>query len=234
MERQTTVKNDIDKRMDWLVNNERSSCRWVAYVVALALGILLMCGALCVAGCSTLTQDEIARLDKIFWEWVERQEAKGETPPSAEPIPDTPTPPPTPEQPPADASDAVAYSSLQWRYGGFNGANAKLDSPRISNLSIKNGNRVYYKWDVGLSGWGLGHTDPGAICAVFFERDGQWIGGKFDWVSVSRTNRELKHVESYSNWPSSGIKLPWRGKVAFVVVSADGRRRSNVLVTEAK
>lgn len=85
-----------------------------------------------------------------------------------------------------------------------------------------------------MSGWGLNNNDAGAICAVFFLRDSQWIGGKFDWVSVSRSNRELKHVESYKNWPSSGIKLPWRGKVAFVVVSADGKRRSNVLVTEAK
>lgn len=211
-----------EKQMDWLVNNERRSCRWVAYAVALAL---------CVAGCGTLIQDDISRLDAIFWEWVEQQEAKGEgTPPSAEPIPDTPTPP-TPEQPPDDASDAVAYSSLQWRWGGFNGAKARLDAPRISGLSLRNGNRVYYKWDVGLGAWGLAHTDPGAICAVFFERDGVWAGGKFDWVSTSRSDRELKHVTSYNNWPQSGITLPWNGRVAFVVVSADGKRRSNVVST---
>ena len=36
-----------------------------------------------------------------------------------------------------------------------------------------NGRVYYYKWDVGLSGWGLGSGDAGAICAVFIERDGQ-------------------------------------------------------------
>ena len=123
----------------------------------------------------------------------------------------TPTPTPTP-------GDAVPFASLQWAFGGFDGSKATLSTPRLSNASC-NGKVLYYKWDVGLAGWGLSHGDAGAVCAAFIERNGQWIGGKFDWVSTSRASRELKHMESYNNWPSSGIKLPIRGKVAFVVIS---------------
>lgn len=127
--------------------------------------------------------------------------------------------------------DAVPFGDLVWAYGGFNASGAVLDTPRLSGASC-NGRRYSYKWDVGLSGWGLGNDEAGAICAVFIERDGKWIGGKFDWISTSRASRELKHLESYSTWPKSGIKLPVTGRVAFVVTSADGKRRSNVIVAE--
>ena len=150
-------------------------------------------------------------------------------PAPAEPAPD-PQPPPVEET----GIDAVDYSLLRWEYGGFNGSRATLDSPRLSNLTLRNGNRIHYRWDVGLDGWGLGRADAGALACVFFDRNGKWVGGKFDWVSTSRSDRELKHVQSYSNWPSSGITLPWGGKVAYVVVSPDGKRRSNVVVSEAK
>ena len=130
--------------------------------------------------------------------------------------------------------DAVPFDSLAWTYGGFNGSSAILDTPRLSNASC-NGSTYSYKWDVGMSGWGASDSDYSkSICAVFIERDGQWVGGKFDWVSTSRSFRELKHLESYSDWPSSGIKLPLRGKVAFVVVSANGKLRSNVILAEVK
>lgn len=66
-------------------------------------------------------------------------------------------------------ADEVEYSLLQWDFGGFNGANAKLDTPRLSGASC-NGRRYSYRWDVGLSGWGLGNDEAGAICAVFIER----------------------------------------------------------------
>ncbi|MDD4059151.1 MAG: hypothetical protein PHW08_00435 [Kiritimatiellae bacterium] len=190
-------------------------------------------------GCASILdrvgEDDIARLDALAEKWIAKLEAKLAEQP-AEETPETPDPE-TPADPapadPAPASDQVNYALLKWQYGGVNASGAKLDSPRLSGLSC-NGRSVSYSWDVGMSGWGLGNGDAGAVCAAFFLKDGVWIGGKFDWVSVSRTNRELKHCEYYSNWGSSGIKLPWRGKVAFVVVSADGKRRSNVLVAEAK
>lgn len=207
---------------------ERGASKAFTWLACVALAIVLAICLLAAGGCAVLDrigEDDIARLDKLAEKWKAKLEERygGGTVET----------PPTPETPPATGGDAMDYALLRWQYGGVNASGAKFDSPRLSGLSC-NGRSVSYRWDVGMAGWGLGNGDAGAICCVFFERDGQWIGGKFDWVSVSRTNRELKHVESYSNWPSSGIKLPWRGKVAFVVVSADGRRRSNVVIAEAR
>ncbi len=187
-------------------------------------------------GCASILdrigEDDIAKLVALDDKWIAKLEAKlAEQTDPDKPAPETPAPE-TPADP-APAVDQVDFALLKWTYGGENFGGAKLDSPRLSSLSC-NGRSVSYRWTVGMSGWGLSNGEAGAVCAVFFLRDGQWIGGKFDWVSVSRTNRELKHVESYSNWPSSGIKLPWRGRVAFVVVSADGKKRSNVVIAEAK
>ncbi|MGI5868654.1 MAG: hypothetical protein ACOX9C_04310 [Kiritimatiellia bacterium] len=212
-------------------------------IVAISAAAVLLGG--CASILDRIGEEDIARLDELAWKWVERLEEKygrqdepapeaPEAPQAEAPSAGTPADPaPTaPDAPAAAALDQAEFAALQWRYGGFDGSRARLDSPRLSNLRA-DGSRLWYKWDVGLSGWGLGHGDAGAVCAVFFLKDdGAWVGGKFDWVSTSRSDRELKHVESYSNWPSSGIRLPWRGKVAFVVVSADGRRRSNVLVAE--
>ena len=193
------------------------------HILLASLAAALLC-----AGCASILdrvgEDDIAKLDALADEWIARLQERLEQPAPETPAPETPADP-------APSVDQVDYALLKWTYGGVNAGGAQLDKPRISALR-STGARLYYKWDVDLSVWGLGNGDAGALCCVFFEQGGKWTGGKFDWVSTSRTDRELKHVEYYSNWGSSGIKLPWRGRVAFVVVSADGRRRSNVLVAE--
>lgn len=192
--------------------------------IAILLGFMLLCFALfAMCGCATFEpMGGMEALDKLAEKWKDKlEQSKPEIPPT-KPEPDKPV-----------AGDAVPFSSLQWAYGGFKAGGAVLSTPRLSNASC-NGRVYYYKWDVGLSGWGLSNGDAGAICAVFIERDGKWIGGKFDWVSVSRSSRGLGHLESYSNWPDAGIRLPISGRVAFVVTSADGKRRSNVIMTEVK
>ena len=125
--------------------------------------------------------------------------------------------------------DEIKFDKLQWVYGPHNGSNAKLDYPRLSDLKF-NGSRVYYNWVLDMSGWNIPYTEHrDSYCAVFFKRNGRWEGGMFDWVSSSRSDRELKHVNSYENWPSSGIKLPFKGEIAFVVVHKNGQKRSNVV-----
>ncbi len=205
------------------MDEERAAMRVIAFLATLAVAVAAIVAALIISGCASLTQDEIARLDAIFWEWVEKQTEK---PPSVgEGTGGKPAE--------VQAGDELNYGLLKWKYGGFNGSNATLDpNVQISGLTNRGGKHLFYRWDKGLSAWGMSNTDhTGAICAAFFEKDGEWIGGKFDWVSTSRSDRELKHVEYYNNWGSSGIRLPWGGKVAFVVVSKDGRKRSNVLIT---
>ena len=136
------------------------------------------------------------------------------------------------EEPAADV-DAIDFASLQWKFGGFDGAKAKLDSPRLSGL--KAGSKsISYKWETGLSCWGLSNGDAGALACFFVEReDDSVVGGKFDWVSTSRATRNLTNVfEGYGGWSLDGVPNP--AKCYFVVVSKDGRKRSNIVGAEWK
>lgn len=129
--------------------------------------------------------------------------------------------------------DALDFAALQWEFGGVDGSKAKLDSPRLSGL--KAGSKtISYKWEKGLSGWGLADGDAGALACFFVEReDGSVVGGKFDWVSTSRNTRGLENVfEGYSGWTLEGVPNPC--KCYFTVVSKDGRKRSNVIGAEWK
>ena len=72
------------------MDEERAAMRVIAFLATLAVAFAALVAALIISGCASLTQDEIARLDAIFWEWVADREAKGDKPPSAEPMPDTP------------------------------------------------------------------------------------------------------------------------------------------------
>ena len=212
-----------------------------AFVWMLAIIAALVC-VYVATGCATIksivTDPEIQelameQLDKIKDKWIARLEKlpPPETPPVVNPEPGKPVPP-------VATGDQVPFSSLVWYkpdgkhiVGGFNGSGAGIDRVTLSNLTC-DGNNVRYRFDIGLNVWGLGHTEAGAICAVFIERpSGVWEGGKFDWVSTSRASRELKHLKDYNGWRES---LPVRGRVAFVIFSADGKRRSNVVATGEK
>lgn len=124
--------------------------------------------------------------------------------------------------------DGVAFSSLQWTFGGVKGGGAALSAPRLSHLRCTH-NTLTYKWVVGLNAWGFAHSDAGAICAAFVKKsDGRWVGGKFDWVSTSRSSRSLGHILSgYGGWSLEGVPNPCQ--ICYVVVDARGKRRSNVV-----
>lgn len=127
-------------------------------------------------------------------------------------------------------TDAVSYGSFNWVYGGFNGAGAPHSGVNISGLRYS-GNTLFFNYVNDLSAWGLSNGDAGGALACFFVMNtaGQWVGGKFDWISSSRTSRGLQHcLTGYSGWSMSGIPNPCQA--AFVIVSPNGDRRSNVLV----
>ena len=134
--------------------------------------------------------------------------------------------------PDAPAADEAEYDTFIWAFGGFDGSRAALSEPRIGSLRMNGMSGLSYRWaGPNLSAWGLGHTDAGALACLFVRRsDGSWIGGKFDWISTSRTTRDFKNLGGYQGWTLEGIPNPCRA--AFVVVSADGRRRSNVITAD--
>ena len=126
--------------------------------------------------------------------------------------------------------DSVDFSLLQWSYGGFRGGSAQLAArPRISSLSVSSSG-LSYKWvsggceDLGASS----ASAPDCIAALFYLVDGKWHGGKFDWISTSRLTRDFKNIkDGYHGWPPDAIS---KGKsFAFVIVSRDGKQRTNVI-----
>lgn len=127
--------------------------------------------------------------------------------------------------------DAVDFGQLDFCWGGFKGGSAKLDAKaRILNLSVSSSG-MSYKW---LSGGceNLGATSKDdykhTVACLFCLVGGKWRGGKFDWISTSRTTRDFKNItEGYVGWDREAVGKA--DKFAFVIIGADGKRRTNVI-----
>ncbi len=127
------------------------------------------------------------------------------------------------------AADAVPFGALRWTFGGINGASAAKTSASIGALRMSR-NGLSYKWTgATLSSWGLSNDAAGAYACLFVLRsDGAWVGGKFDWISTSRCSRSLENIYGgYGGWSLGGVPNPC--SVAFVIVSSDGKKRTNVI-----
>lgn len=192
---------------------------WIGLALCAAAAL---CAALLLCGCSTVRT--------VVDEYRDWRNSQTNQPPA---VPDAPaTPPAPPTQPEQPAADEAPYGAFSWAYGGFNGSRAALDAPRIGALKMNGMSGLSYNW-VGpnLSAWGIGHANADALACLFLRRaDGSWVGGKFDWVSSSRTTRDFKNLGGYQGWTLEGVPNPCRA--AFVIVSADGRRRTNVIAAD--
>lgn len=128
------------------------------------------------------------------------------------------------EGPAPDSAPAIA-----WKYGGVDGSKAKEDpATQIKDLRIS-GDGLSYAWAKGdLSNWGLSKTDAGALACAFRWDGKQWVGGKFDWISTSRTTRDFKNIrDHYNGWDPDAFFAAKRR--AFCILSKDGRKRTNLI-----
>lgn len=131
---------------------------------------------------------------------------------------------------PASASPSVA---LDFRYGGFNGSkavedpNCQIGSLRVSSTSLS------YKWVKGgcetLGAKDKGDYSQTLACAFYWDEGSKkWIGGKFDYVSTSRTSRTFENiVDGYGGWDS--VAFFKAKKHGFCIVSVNGKKRSNFI-----
>lgn len=131
---------------------------------------------------------------------------------------------------PREEPEAVALQ-LDFRYGGFKGGGAKeVPGCRIGSFRMSL-DGMSYRW---LSGGceALGATsredyDHTVACAFFWDGN-KWVGGKFDWVSTSRTYRDFENIRTgYGGWDA--VSFFRATKHAFCIVSADGKKRSNLI-----
>lgn len=128
------------------------------------------------------------------------------------------------------AEDSVDFGLLNWDYGGFKGGGAKLDAKaRIYNLQVKSSGMSYRWMSGGCENLGCSSaTDAHCLACLFCLIDGKWVGGKFDWISTSRTSRDFENIKGgYKGWPANSIAAA--RKFAFVIVSENGARRTNVI-----
>lgn len=131
----------------------------------------------------------------------------------------------------AQAEDAVDFSLLDWCWGGFKGGGASLDGKaRIMGLRVTSGGLSYSWMSGGCENLGApGKDNAACIAALFCLVGGKWQGGKFDWISTSRTTRGFKNIaEGYGGWDKSAVGKA--DKFAFVICSRDGKRRTNVIL----
>lgn len=127
--------------------------------------------------------------------------------------------------------DAAPEPELEYRYGGFKGGRAKEEPGcRIGSLKVGK-DKLTYKWEAGGCE-ALGAKDKAdysqTVACAFYWDGSRWVGGKFDWISTSRTSRGFEKIKSgYNGWDSAaffGAK-----KHGFCIVSKDGKKRSNFI-----
>jgi hypothetical protein len=127
-------------------------------------------------------------------------------------------------------ADQVPFGSLKWAYGGKpNGAGARNGGVVISGARFSEGG-VSFTYAKNLSAWGYADNALGGVACLFVQKsNGQWVGGKFDWISSSRKSRDFANVYGgYEGWSLAGVPNPCTA--AFVIISPDGKRRSNAIV----
>lgn len=125
--------------------------------------------------------------------------------------------------------DQMDYGLLKWSYGGISGRGYSASGVSISGLRIS-GRNLSFRYNTNLSAWGYSKDAVGGYACLFVQKtDGSWVGGKFDWISSSRSSRGLENVlNGYNGWTLDGVPNPCAA--AFVILDSNRKRRSNVIV----
>jgi hypothetical protein len=227
------MRKEIDKTNETGFGAVRTLLRCIA---GAALGLVLAVQT----GCASL-DGLTARLDRpevqeLFDKAVTRIREEMAKTNAAERIEDAVAEIGNQSQPDDSASgvDAVPFRSLVWSYGGFRGSGAALDTTaRITGLKVSGGTLSYAWAGGGCESLGAGNAnDYGSALACLFVKDnaGKWVGGKFDWISTSRTSRSLANVfGGYHGWSLGNVPNPC--ETAFVIVGLNGRRTNVVKST---
>lgn len=117
------------------------------------------------------------------------------------------------QQIPANGIDEVNFSELIWSYGGFKGEKSLVNpEAAISKLTFS-GDTLYYKWAKGgceKFGAVNARDFSRTVCCLFLKnKNGKFVGGKFDWISTDRLSRGLENChDGYSGWNLKDIPNP--------------------------
>ena len=119
---------------------------------------------------------------------------------------------------------------FEWRYGNFNGSKAKEDPNVVIANFTMNDKSMKIKWVKGMDAWGYERSDPKGVACIFYydEVEKKYIGGKFEYISTSRSTRDWKNISGkYGGW--NYTKFINAKKYAFLVTSEKGTKRTNIV-----
>lgn len=130
-------------------------------------------------------------------------------------------------------ADAVDFADLDWCWGGFDGKKAaRVDGCEIKSLKVT-ASGLSFKWARGgceQLGAASASDYSRTLACLFCRIGGKWQGGKFDWISTSRTTRDFANVrDGYNGWRKDAIETA--EAYAFCIVSKDGKKRTNVIIS---
>jgi hypothetical protein len=130
-------------------------------------------------------------------------------------------------------SDEVDHRMFVWNLGDIYPHNDKLSQDhdtQIQSLHVSDDN-LSFSWKKGsLSNWGYKYNEKGAVACLFYNVCGQWVGGRFDWVSTSQLHIPLTNIlNNYYGWDYRFINNA--REFAFFIMDPSGRVRTNIIHT---
>lgn len=101
------------------------------------------------------------------------------------------------------SAKGVVSNGVEWCYGGWTPKNLKTGK---FTFSIKSGNVNGISSSNG-GDWGPANGgNPAFLFCMFLKQGSGYRGGKVDWISKSRTTRDLKNIhEGYGGWCTDGL-----------------------------
>ena len=135
-------------------------------------------------------------------------------------------PKPTPEPNPAPDNDVL--NQIKWLGKNFSFApeTARLEFATLTNKSFGFYPAAPASWPVD----GAEVRVQGQIC-LFYERGGQIVGGKFDWVRPNQMSKDLKNLRGGYH----GHSMPAPGaKCWAMLVDVYGKQRTNLVEVARK
>ena len=128
---------------------------------------------------------------------------------------------------------AKVETVAKWTYGGYNGSNSSSIGDSIANLKIA-GNDMSYSWTIPESEAVklLGSKDRTEInlyaCLFVKTSSGDIVGGKFEWISVSRKTRQFENIfKKYGGWTLSNVPNPTTAY--FCIINPKTGKRTNFI-----
>lgn len=131
-------------------------------------------------------------------------------------------------------SEKKLDQEISWVYGGYDGSKTvEIDKTMIKDLVLSR-KSLSYSWAIPESEaiiyLGSKKYDTADLYACFFvaNNNNEIVGGKFEWISISRKSRDLENIFTrYNGWNLANV--PSTTKAYFCIVNPNTGKRTNFI-----